>query len=96
MAYPTEHQISDVGARTSTPNPTTGIAFSSFLIPVGRFYRYGEARFGESFFVEFPYRFLPKRSGVRPQIGDNGGMKRLKLRKTLHLAGSIGGREGVQ
>ncbi len=37
----------------------------------------------------FPYRFLPELLAGECQMGPNGGPKRLKLRKTLHLADSI-------
>jgi len=40
--------------------------------------------------AEFPYRFLPFFQRERCQIGPSRGTKKLKLRKTLHLADTIG------
>jgi len=45
---------------------------------------------------EFPYRFLPFFQPERCQTGCNGGTKKLKLRKTLHLADTIGGGKPIQ
>jgi hypothetical protein len=45
---------------------------------------------------DFPYRFLPEISAEDGQIGRNRGAKRLKLRKTLHLADTIGGGKRIQ
>ena len=42
------------------------------------------------------YRFLPKMSAGGRQIGLNLTTKRLKLRKTLHLADTIGGGKRIQ
>jgi hypothetical protein len=44
----------------------------------------------------FPYRFLPFFQPGRCQNGCNGGTKKLKLRKTLHLADTIGGGKRIQ
>jgi hypothetical protein len=42
------------------------------------------------------YRFLPEISAGGRQIGLNLTTKRLKLRKTLHLADTIGGGKRIQ
>lgn len=44
----------------------------------------------------FHYRFLPKISSEKGQNRLNWRTKRLKLRKTLHLAGTIGGGKRIQ
>jgi hypothetical protein len=43
-----------------------------------------------------PYRFLPFSQPERCQNGRNRGTQRLKLRKTLHLADTIGGGKRIQ
>ena len=48
------------------------------------------------FLGDFPYRFLPFFLSRRCQIGRNGSTKRLKLRKTLQLADTIGGGKRIQ
>ena len=44
----------------------------------------------------FPYRFLLLLQQERCQTGRSRGTKRLKLRKTLHLADTIGGGKRIQ
>jgi hypothetical protein len=50
----------------------------------------------KAFRGDFPYRFLPKIQVEGGQIGRSSGTKRLKLRKTLHLADTIGGGKRIQ
>jgi hypothetical protein len=44
----------------------------------------------------FPYRFLPEISAEEGQNRRSRGSKRLKLRKTLHLADTIRGGKRIQ
>ncbi len=48
------------------------------------------------FLGNFPYRFLPEMSAEERQNRRSRGTKRLKLRKTLHLADTIGGGKRIQ
>jgi hypothetical protein len=48
------------------------------------------------FLGDFPYRFLPEISAEEGQIGLNRALEKVKLRKTLHVAGSIGGGKRIQ
>jgi len=89
LGWSQSHSVLPETVQPSKPSPAAKSPENDLLASERAYLRWKNA-------WGFPYHFLPEISPRGGQIGRSRGTKRLKLRKTLHLADTIGGGKPIQ